>query len=350
MSGTDALRVLQVLGTTDVDDDAIAALDLHRGLSRTGVEVRTLALAPGRAGGLGSVVPVMAPSVRSLAAHTQLRREQRWADAVVLRGAVPAASAGLLPAKWGPALHIHLTAESDAFQRVAAPSGVRRLIGRGAAIVVTHGGARAVAPVLGVEPSEVSVIPYGIDVSPGATADAERRRTAAREALGLAPDATVVLVCGDDPSEPDHVGEVRRLGAVPLTGPASAGPSATPVERVRFGTGTSRSDDGAPEVIPELHLAAADIVFAPTAQPWGPSPLLLRGAAAGLAVVATPEGATGDLVDGGTGWASLEHAVGSGRAEMHRRGAAAADRVASRFASHDVVERWTALLQQSVGR
>ena len=103
-------------------------------------------------------------------------------------------------------------------------------------------------------------------------------------------------------------------------------------------------------MIPELHLAAADVVWAPTAQPWGPSPRLLRGAAAGLAVVATPAGATLDLVDRHTGWASLPEALGSGRAEMHLRGLAAAHRVAGRFASDDVAERWADLLSTSAER
>ena len=57
-------------------------------------EVRTLALAPGRDAGLGAQVPSMAPSVKSLSAHTQFRREQRWADVVVLHGAAPAAASG----------------------------------------------------------------------------------------------------------------------------------------------------------------------------------------------------------------------------------------------------------------
>ncbi|HNG25107.1 MAG TPA: hypothetical protein PLC03_14175, partial [Microthrixaceae bacterium] len=89
------LRVLQVLGHNDRDGVGQASLELHRELARRGMQVRTLALAPGREAGLSAVVPTMSPSARSLAAHTQLRREQRWADVVILRGQVPASAAGL---------------------------------------------------------------------------------------------------------------------------------------------------------------------------------------------------------------------------------------------------------------
>ncbi len=49
--------------------------------------MRTVALAPGRTGGLAGVVPAIAPSRRALSAMTQLRGEARWADVVVLHSA-----------------------------------------------------------------------------------------------------------------------------------------------------------------------------------------------------------------------------------------------------------------------
>ncbi len=64
----------------------LAALDLHHRLAAVGREVRTLALAPGRTGGLERVVPAVAPARRSLAAAGQVRLESRWSDVVVLHG------------------------------------------------------------------------------------------------------------------------------------------------------------------------------------------------------------------------------------------------------------------------
>ncbi|MCZ7630337.1 MAG: hypothetical protein M5U19_15430 [Microthrixaceae bacterium] len=75
-----------MLGDTDLSDAATETLELHRGLAVLGVRMRTVALGPGRRGGLDSVVPVLSPAARSLAATAQLRREQRWADVVVCWG------------------------------------------------------------------------------------------------------------------------------------------------------------------------------------------------------------------------------------------------------------------------
>lgn len=75
-----------MLADTDDTESATEALALHRGLVALGVQMRTVALGPGRSGGLDSVVPVLAPAARSLAAVTQLRRERRWADVVVCWG------------------------------------------------------------------------------------------------------------------------------------------------------------------------------------------------------------------------------------------------------------------------
>lgn len=80
------MRLLQLIGDTDVEPSHVAALALHRGLAGAGHEVRTLALAPGRRGGLEVDVPAVAPSRRSFAARGVVSHESRWADAVVLHG------------------------------------------------------------------------------------------------------------------------------------------------------------------------------------------------------------------------------------------------------------------------
>lgn len=87
------IRVLAVLDDTDRDDTGLVALELHAALSARGLEMRTVALGPGRSGGLDEVVPVLGPSPRSLASLLQLRREVRWAD--VAAGHGPASLAAL---------------------------------------------------------------------------------------------------------------------------------------------------------------------------------------------------------------------------------------------------------------
>jgi hypothetical protein len=88
--------VLQLIGDTDPLVAHLAALTLHRGLSRLGLEVRTLALATGHRGGLEEDVPAMAPNRRSLAARSAVRQESRWADVVVVHAprALTIATAG----------------------------------------------------------------------------------------------------------------------------------------------------------------------------------------------------------------------------------------------------------------
>lgn len=83
MRGT---RILQILGDTDADRGNAEALELHALLSSIGAEVRTLALAPGRSGGLETTVPVIAPSRHSFAARSGCMTESRWADLLVLSG------------------------------------------------------------------------------------------------------------------------------------------------------------------------------------------------------------------------------------------------------------------------
>ncbi len=79
-------RVLQLLGDTRTSLANLSALDLHHRLAGAGREVRTLALAPGRGGGLEQDVPTLAPVRRSLAAANQVSNETRWSDLVVLHG------------------------------------------------------------------------------------------------------------------------------------------------------------------------------------------------------------------------------------------------------------------------
>ena len=78
--------MLQVLPDTDDSAANRAAVELHGALVGAGLAVRTVAIAPGRRGGLAGVLPAVSPSRRSLAALGELRRESRWADVVLFHG------------------------------------------------------------------------------------------------------------------------------------------------------------------------------------------------------------------------------------------------------------------------
>lgn len=79
-----SLRALQLIGDTDASTPHLAAVALHRELVECGLGVRTLALAPGRRGGLEMDVPAVAPNRRSIAARGQVLQEAKWADVVVV--------------------------------------------------------------------------------------------------------------------------------------------------------------------------------------------------------------------------------------------------------------------------
>lgn len=152
------LRVLQLIGDTDVTTEHLAALALHRELQRRSFEVRTLALAPGRVGGLDEDVPAVAPSRRSLAARGQVTGESRWADVVVLHGpgalgvaTAPLRSASAVPtvvALWGTDAH-----------DVPRSAAVRRILRSAAAVVaVTDTVGAGLAGVIGAE-EDLVVVP-----------------------------------------------------------------------------------------------------------------------------------------------------------------------------------------------
>ena len=78
--------MLQFIGDTDVLAPHLAAMALHRALSERGLEVRTLALAPGPNGGLEHDVPAISPGRGSFAARGVVRAESKWADVVIVHG------------------------------------------------------------------------------------------------------------------------------------------------------------------------------------------------------------------------------------------------------------------------
>lgn len=85
----EAIRVLQILSDTSDSVANLNALRFHQMAVGHGYQVRTLALGPGPGAYVTRTVPAMAPSSKSLSASTQLRRELKWADAMVAVDCVP---------------------------------------------------------------------------------------------------------------------------------------------------------------------------------------------------------------------------------------------------------------------
>lgn len=129
------LRVLQLIGDTDVVVSHLAALALHRELARAGLEVRTLALAPGRHGGLEQDVPSIAPGRRSFAARGQMFHESRWADVVVLH-APRALTPATVPSRRGERVPVVVAYWEAPIDRVAATWSAEGRLARTAEVLV----------------------------------------------------------------------------------------------------------------------------------------------------------------------------------------------------------------------
>jgi hypothetical protein len=326
------LRVLQVLADTDDTDDARFALDLHGALAARSLSVRTVALGPGRRGGLESLVPTMSPSRRSIAAHTQLRREQRWADVVVLRGGRSAEVAGLARIGGGPPHVLALAEDVRRWESRGVPSRVRRLLERGPDVVVTdETAATGLMAVAGVPAERVAVVPYGVDVAPPPTSAAQR--SAAREALGLPVTGVVARFVGR-PGGDDGAATATRAAA-------RAG--------VPWLDGTGADD--------ELVVAAADVAVLPTRRTAGPPRGLLLAGRSGAALLAP---ASVGLVDAATGRPAGPDEDGVTGALRELRAASpevvaalGAGASAAVRAGHDLVAvaaSWADLLRTAAGR
>jgi len=329
------LRVLQVLADTDVSPRHQAALHLHTVLAGAGVDVRTLALGPGRSGGLATTVPAIAPSRRSLAAHTQLRAEQRWADVVLLQGG----AVGEVAAHAGGSARQVLVLWDEP-QRWQAGERVPRRVVRSASraghvVVGWHDAEAEVVRALHVDPASVSTVPATVEDGPGVVGDAPR--AAARTALGLDP-AAVVVCC---------VGDARPAGTTDL------GPAAQLGAAVRAG-GAVLLDPASAEA--ELVEAACDVVLVLDGT-GGPSLATLRAVRGGAvavasgrpeladvfepdvtAVVVPPELAGPDAVTAAV--AGLVEGPAR-RAELARAGS---ERVRREFSASVLVPRWLDLL------
>lgn len=338
-----SLRVLQVLPDTDATDANLAAVELHAVLTGAGVEVRTLALGPGARGELARSVPVIAPSRRSLAAHTQLRAEQRWADVALLRGADVAAVSALAGGRIARVMVLW-----DEPQRWAdggrVPLGARRAASRCASIVVGWPAAiPAVLDRLEGTVDRVVVLPPPVGIGDEVTSAAARR--AARAAVGVPDEQLVVVLSGAAGVGPSLATELRTTltGAACIVDPVSA---------------PARDQSHDQSLDPEVVRAAADVIVALDGR-GGPSPEVVRTMVAGAVLVGPAHASMADLLgDGTTGRslsvpvtaASIAAAVGTlTDADERHRLAEAGRRVAlAEHGAGTALPRWLDLLHAAL--
>lgn len=317
------VHLLIVLADTDAVDPSLSALDLHAGLAATGTEVRTVALGPGRRGGLDQLVPTLAPSPHSLASVLQLRRESAWAD-VVLAFGLTAARSGRRARVGGRRLAVVVTEHVGNDREMPRPD--RRTLDAAAVVVALDDG---VATALReVSPLHSELHRLDVPMTPVSLEGVEARAGAARRALDLDPHAPVLWWTGPGAQPPPDgllmEAERRRW---PLLAPGDG-------------------DD-------ELMVAASDtaVLTEPTA--WGAPRELLRAAATGHALVAPSTLCDGRLVDDRTGvglpdggevdWPTVLDGL-SGPATRAAMASRAHERVSRHFAPDAVLPRWAEVL------
>jgi glycosyltransferase involved in cell wall biosynthesis len=351
--------VLQVVTDTDRRGAQRFAVDLGRALAALGHDVRTVALAEGRVGGLD--LPVLGPSRRSPTTLANLRRAMAGAEVAVAHGSTTLPACVLAGAGLATPFVYRQISESRFWAATPARRvRVRASLARAAAVVALWpGAARVLTEDFGVAPARVTVIPNGVPEGRFPVADDDARHRA-RVELGLPAAAPVVACLGA--LEPEKgvdlvVEAVGRLGPPTILVVAGDGSRRDELVglaervapgRVRLLGSTER---------PDRVVAAADVVALASRGGDSMPAVLVEAAMSGRPVVATPvegiveiveDGVTGLLVPVGdldalTGaLAGLVAAPDRGRA----LGAAAAARARSRWDIDVVAAAWSDLLDR----
>src|SRR5215207_6096109 len=204
-------RVLQVITDADRRGAQVFASDLGAELDGE-FAVRTVALAPGRSGGLD--VDVLGTSRLAPSTLRSLRRAARGSAVVVAHGSstLPACAAALL----GSGIPFVYRQISDPV--FWTPSASRRLrvrtaLGRARHVVALWSGSATVLHErFGVPEERITVVPNGVPPRPAVDAGA---RTRARARFELAADEPVVAYVGALVPEKGIADLVRALASVP---------------------------------------------------------------------------------------------------------------------------------------
>jgi glycosyltransferase involved in cell wall biosynthesis len=291
------LDVLHVLASDRRRGAETFGYDLHAAMRERGVHSEICCLEPGE-GERRLPITSLGPSRFSVAGLRKLRRRAAHAQVVVAHGSstLLACGAGLV-ATDTPFVYL-----SIGDPRYWASTRLRRLratwlIRRAAAVVVISPSARDVlADHYGLGVDKIHVIPNGRPVERFTPAN-QRRRIAARQALGLPIDRDLVAVVGALSPEKRVDVAITAVAQVPrlVLAIAGDGPERATLEslagrrapgRVHFLSAT----DGPGDV-----LAAAD-VLALSSDSEGVPGILIEAGLSGVPVVATDVGWVSDVV------------------------------------------------------
>jgi len=317
--------------------------------------VRTVALAPGRSGGLD--VDVLGTSRLAPSTLRSLRRAARGSAVVVAHGSstLPACAAALL----GSGIPFVYRQISDPV--FWTPSASRRLrvrtaLGRARHVVALWSGSATVLHErFGVPEERITVVPNGVPPRPAVDAGA---RTRARARFELAADEPVVAYVGALVPEKGIADLVRALASVPARLlVAGEGPERSGLEVLARECAPDRVSFLGSVDDPSSVYGAADVVVLASRGGDSMPAVLIEAGLTGVPCVATPIDAIPEVVvDGETGVLVAPGDVGALAEALRellqdpdrrrRLGAAARAHCAARFTISVVAEQWAGVLRR----
>jgi glycosyltransferase involved in cell wall biosynthesis len=350
------MSVLHVVASNDLRGAESAAVDLARTLQGLGEDGKVVALAAGDVGGLD--VPVLGPTRFSPSGLSGLRRLSREFSVVVAHGSstLPAVAAATLGSRI-PFVYRSIGDPLAWVTTVGRRARVRIEVARAAAVVALWSGSAVTwHERLGVPAARLVVIPNAASVDDFSPAD-DRTRRAARIALGLDPDATILLCMGALSPEKRVDVAIEATALLPDVRLLVVGDGSerARLEAIARASAPDRVNFLGQTPHPQRPLAAADLVVLPSDTEGQPR-VAVEAGLSGLPVVATKVGGLGKMIaEGDTGFlvppgdaARLAQAVRAALLARVEMGRAAREHCVAQFDLAKVAEQWRTLLRSVV--
>jgi glycosyltransferase involved in cell wall biosynthesis len=294
------VRVLQVVTDDDRRGAQVFACELQRALAEPGWQIDTVALAPGRVGGLD--ICTLGRSRHSLGTIRALRRKSRHADIVVAHGSTTLPVTAL--ATFGLSCPFVYRQISDSLYWAPTRghrARVRVGLMRAACVVALwDGAARTLVGRFGVPVAKLRIVPNGVKAADWQLPSASERE-AARRGLGLPLDRPVVTFVGALAQEKGPDLAVRTVSAIPEVHllVVGAGP-----EEGRTRAVASEMLDGRATFIGSIPriwdiYAATDVLLFPSRGGDSMPAVVIEAGLMGVPTVATDTGALGSMIERG---------------------------------------------------